>query len=368
MKLLEIILGLSLAFISQTGSRFDLSIGVGELGLFFGITFGLLKNFNRKIFVVGAPSQRYSIFFLIFVLVSLLPITILNTLAEVPGASLRDWVAYLFVALFLVMLAKSRLDLELIIKVFLFIFLVLIASQLMFSGYETSRYNGGSHNPNQLALYVLCGIALCSSVALHGRIKFIISCALLGFGILSGSDAFGAASAVFCFSFFAIYAFPLKRLIPWGLIFLVFALLLLIFWLPFVTEELVKEWNAADEGGSRIGLYEHGLAAWLSSPVSFLIGNGAGSFSGLDNEFGRVESHNTPIDALALGGCLGLIVFYWFPIKTVISSYKCNLRFNFSILLSLLAFSLFHYVGRQPVFWFTMYVLIFDIEKKFKQL
>lgn len=368
MKFLEVLVGLSLALISQTESRFSSGVGVGELGLLLCITFGLLKNFNRKMFVLGTPSQRYGIFFLIFVLASLFPVTLLNTIADVPGASLRDWLAYLFIALFLLMLANSRLDLGLIIKVFLFSFSALIIIQLLLVGYETSRYKGGSHNPNQLALYVLCGITLCSSVALGRKIKFTISCILLGFGVLSGSDAFGAASAVFCLSFFVIYVFPLKRFIPWGVIFSVLVLLLIIFWLPYVTEELVKEWNSADEGGSRIGLYEHGLTAWLSSPFSFFIGNGAGAFSGLDNEFGKVESHNTPIDALAIGGCLGLIIFYWFPIKTFIASYRYNLRFNFSFLASLLAFSLFHYVGRQPVFWFTMYIMIVDIEKKSRRL
>lgn len=238
--------------------------------------------------------------------------------------------------------------------------LMLITLQFFFGGddaWYSSRFTGGAKNPNQLGLYMTCCLLLTVIFIKKTLIKITTITALIFFGVASLSDAFMAYLAITPIVL-ALATFIPKKYFP-AFVIPTFAL----FWIVivFFSSELIpwldQEWAQADQGGSRLTLYLNGLEAWLSSPLTFLLGNGAGSFSRLTGPFQRSEAHNTPIDILAMGGLLGLFCFYFFPIKYTITTYTLNQKIVFSCAAGLICFSFFHFVARHPIFWFTIFAL-----------
>ena len=64
---------------------------------------------------------------------------------------------------------------------------------------------------------------------------------------------------------------------------------------------------------------------------TIIFGNGAGSFSGFYGPFQVREAHNGPIDILAMGGLLGFIILFIYPIRLLYKSFLMNERLFFSI-------------------------------------
>jgi len=65
-----------------------------------------------------------------------------------------------------------------------------------------------------------------------------------------------------------------------------------------------------------------------------------------------------------MGGIIGLIVFFWYPLKLVVKSFLINERLFFSISLGILFFSLFHFLMRHPIYWFTLFIMYIYIQNK----
>ena len=115
----------------------------------------------------------------------------------------------------------------------------------------------------------------------------------------------------------------------------------------------------------RIFLYLEGIKLWFSNIFYLLFGQGAGAFIEL-NPLKTYEAHNTYIDFLLIFGLVGTLIFLIPPLKSLITYYQESRNFLFATVMAILVFCLFHYVGRQPLFWFLLFALISDTKKRVK--
>lgn len=366
----EIFVGLCLALILQTSYRFEVGLGLGEIGLTLFIGYAVLLYILYWPKIYKSESYTLSWWLLIYLSFVLLPVTALYVIFETPGASFRDFFAYFLSFSFIFSLTIHHSNIKAIAYSVILFTLVLISLQFFFGGdqaWYSNRFTGGAKNPNQLGLYIICCMLLTVIFMKKTLIKIITITTLLFFGGMTLSDAFAAYLAITPIVL-ASATFVPKKYFPALVI-----PLLALFWIATIlfSYELIpwlnQKWAQADQGGSRLTLYLNGLEAWLSSPATFLIGNGAGSFSGLTGSFQSSEAHNTPIDILAMGGLLGFFCFYFFPIKYIINTYTLNQKIVFSCAVGLIFFSLFHFIARHPIFWFTIFALSQFVSTQKKQ-
>jgi hypothetical protein len=364
-SLFEMFVGLSLALVLQTTWRLGGILGPGEIGLFLCVLIGLISGLNS--FSDSTCISRFQLFetgFIIYLLMVLLPVTLINVLLSGNGASFRDWFAYMLSALFLFFLSHSKVKAENVGRWFLFSLVAIIFIQYWVGGdaaWYSNRFTGGANNPNQLALYISCAILISFIVLEKPMTKMLFGVVFLFFGYISLSDAFLIAVCVSVFVAIAVTVFPYKYFV-FGFFVAFTAFLIFIFFLSVQFSTFFGEfWVQADEGGARLALYANGLRAWSDNLFSFFIGNGAGSFSGLTAPFQGAESHNTPIDVLASGGLLAFIAFYFLPAILVTRLYAAKERLLVCLLCGLVAFSLFHFVARHPVWWFSIYLVAYFV-------
>ncbi|WP_287598328.1 hypothetical protein [Thermomonas sp.] len=362
--LLPTLAGVSVALTLLTGSRGDAGVGVGEIGLAVCILIGLLRSLGRPV----RMERRFLAMphvLLIYGIFIMLPLTVVHFYAETPGSSMRDWLAYMLSFLFVFSLHQSKADLSLAGKFFLLALTGILVYQYFnggISSWYSSRFTAGAKNPNQLALYCICGGVVAAASFKKKWVTGIFVGILFLFGLQSRSDAFAAMALAVGFGFVVAYVVPRRLLVPLGLPLLLGGAALSVMYIGPLLDLVDVEWSGADEGGGRMTLYKNGLLAWLSSIHSFLIGNGAGSFSGLLGPFGKSEAHNTPIDMLTIGGVLGL-VFYIFPLKFMLDAYRERRLLLFSFIIGMVVFSLFHFVARQPVWWFALLCAAFFLRR-----
>ncbi len=375
-KFFKFIFAFSIAFILQSSLRFLPGIGLGEILLSLVILFSIfqcIKDPSRVPSLRGFPFV-YIICFYVFIILFL--VTTINFYLATPGNSFRDFFAYGLSALMLFALAVHKEKVVDIAFLLVPITLVLILIQYFFgdssNNYDNrtndpwyfNRFKGGAKNPNQLALYLVCLISISFIFVKQSYLKYPYIVALLFFGFLSYSDAFLAYLLVFGASFLALKLYPNKlNYIGVSSYLLILSVLLLLFSDPLFNF-FIEEWQARDEGNARFILYMNGLKAWMQNPFTLVFGNGAGSFSGLYSSFEVFEAHNGPIDTLAMGGIIAFLVFFYYPIKIVITSFLMNERLFFSVSLGILFFSSFHFLIRHPIYWFTLFIMyIYVLEK-----
>lgn len=364
----EVFVGLALAAVLPTRYRFLGGVGVGEIALLV-FSFGMVSlALLRRRFVISGALGRVAVMFLVYVLLILLPLTGVGLYFDVPGVSFRDWLAYALAAFFLLACAVARIDLLVTAKYLIGFSVCLIGVQYFVGGESAwyfTRFTAGAVNPNQLALYVVCG----SLLALVCFKNFFSRVVVVGFfsviGVLSGSDALIASSAVTLITYFACKMLPRKFFV------LLFPLLitgLAVLWVGVgdeMAEWMLTGWANADQGETRSTLYINGLRAWLDGPLTAFMGNGAGSFSGLDAPYGWSEAHNTPIDMLTVGGVPGLLVCYGGFFYLIVRAYRRGENVHAAVIAGLIVFSLFHFVARHPIWWFSFAVLAYLADTNF---
>lgn len=363
----EFTAGASLAFVLLTGSRFAPGIGIGEIGLSISVLVGILRSIGNGKFLFYDDAWRLPVYALVYISLILFPITLVGVLAETPGTSMRDWFAYALSLIFVLSLRVGRADASFIGRAFLCTLAVILLYQYLYGGslvWFSNRFTGGAKNPNQLALYCACA-ALVSIVAFERYWWRIISIGyFLVFGLLAKSDAYHAALAVVVALGAVSGVISRRHILSFGLLISLGAVVLVSAYGGVLDGFLGGEWKGADEGGERATLYVHGLMAWLHSPLSFFLGNGAGNFSGISRAFGGSEAHDTPIDLLTIGGLVGVIVLYWYPLRFAFQAYASRRVILLAFYGGLLIFSLFHFVARQPVWWFSIYIVSWSITRE----
>lgn len=354
----EILVGLSLGLTLLTTSRFMEGVGAGELGLASFSIYAIAAALAKSRLRLQGMQGKMAATFLAYVAVVLLPLTAINLYFQTPGSSFRDWGAYALCAAFILACAVRDLRVEMVAK-WLIIFLCLnILFQYFLGGggaWYYGRFSAGAKNPNQLALYMACAIILAAGGIRRPVLRAFIVCFLGAAAVATGSDAIMAFGATAGVVYLVSSVLP-ARVLP------IFAppLLGLVIWVWFAYgADIVSigqfEWSQADQGDSRLLLYANGIRAWLDSPFSFVVGHGAGVYSGLGAPFSGSESHNTPIDILTIGGFVGLLVLYFHFLKGLATAYRAHNTLLVASFSALLVFSLFHFVARQPIYWFCLY-------------
>ena len=375
-KFFKFIFAFSIAFILQSSLRFVPGIGIGEICLSIIIIYTIFLCFKEPSRIPTIRSFPFVYLICTYVFVILFLITALNFYLSTPGNSFRDFFAYSLSALMLFSLAVHKEKVIDIAILLVPVTIALITIQYFFGDYSSlsqnsvndtwylGRFTGGARNPNQLALYLVCLISISLIFIKQSYLKYPYIASLIFYGLLSFSDAFLAYLLIFGISYVGLKLYP-KKYSYLGVsgYLLIASLISLLFYDQTITL-LSEEWQARDEGNARFILYMNGLKAWMSNPFSLVFGNGAGNFSGLYSSFEVFEAHNGPIDTLAMGGVIGLFVFFWYPLKLVVKSFLINERLFFAISLGILFFSLFHFLMRHPIYWFTLFIMYIYMQNK----
>lgn len=357
--LMNVFIGASLALVLQTNYRLVDSVGFGEVGL---AAFVLISLFAYVFNGHWAVKRRYMAAFVFpgYILLILLMETILYWLASTDGGVPRDIFAYLLSALLILSLGLNRSNAKEISTVLIVITLLIVGWQYLFGvgeAWYSNRFTGGSKNPNQLALYMSCLLLLILISDFSLFVKVVFSSVVMFFGMKTLSDAYLLSLVVFvpCLVLLLILRNVYTRFILMIFVFLTLAVVLYMW--EEISGALLLVWDLADEGGGRVKLYTNGIKAWFSTPLSIIVGNGAGVFSGIDAPFQGAESHNTPIDVLSIGGAIGFLSLYYLAVKNLWSSGKEYKIFVFAGIMGLMVFSFFHLVVRHPIYWFTLYAV-----------
>lgn len=352
-----VLLGTGLALILQTNYRFAGPLGPGEL---LTVAFVGLTLMHEAIKFRPANLQRpdtLTLQYIAIVFLVITPMTMLSSAFNLPGTEFRDLVSYYFVCAVLLVLPKSEHAVRAMITTFIFVTFATIIAQYLIGGsnaYYSLRFTGGAKNPNQLGLYLVAALVLVIHVP-QMWVRLVVAALAVFFGVASLSDAFLAAILVLPLVLLTLMILP-PRAALYAL-----PMLLLLGYIGLISSDLLdsltRQWAYADQGGSRTSLYLSALKAWLDTPFSFMFGYGAGSFSGLNGPFQGAEAHNTALDMATIAGVFGLLLFPLMPLWFALKALGKKLRFAPAVLLALVAFAVFHFVGRQPLFWVTLVMM-----------
>lgn len=122
--------------------------------------------------------------------------------------------------------------------------------------------------------------------------------------------------------------------------------------------EAATQLSDSDQGSYRFITWMNGVQAIERSPV---VGLGPGSHSGHLGPFEGFEAHNTFIDWGTNTGALGTVLYVSLLFWAGGRAFRAGSHLRLLILFSLVLFSTFHYVLRQPSFWFYLLVVAFAL-------
>lgn len=118
-----------------------------------------------------------------------------------------------------------------------------------------------------------------------------------------------------------------------------------------VMEAAESVYGAGNQGSLRMALWKNGLLAMTESP---LVGNGPGAFSGIYDPFTGGEAHNSFIDWSASTGLLGITAYLLLVGGIMVRAWRSGHSTLLAAIVALMLFSAFHFVLRQPLFWFYL--------------
>lgn len=310
--------------------------------------------------------------------------------AEDSGAT-RDAFAMLFASVFSIVLAMSVpsalaarrvLSLYSLMAAYSLLVLLGVAIVIRTAGpidfwYQMFRFVGLATNPNQLALFVAAGPfilaqAIADGVTRHRRVYWGGMVALVVVGIATTSDALmvgwisGLGLAMGWKWIQEIRKEHSSMLRP-ALLAVVVPLwgvgLLVLVGVPVyrsVEAEVLALIHLGSQASVRFTLWGNGVAALAASP---LFGWGPGAHSGMSRAFEAMEAHSTYVDWAASTGLIGLGVLLVLVAVTLVRCVFSNKVYLALGVMSLAMFSSFHYVLRQPVFWFYLVTILASASK-----
>ena len=235
------------------------------------------------------------------------------------------------------------------------------------------RFMGWSTNPNQTALLMLpmplIGLFLRSQARtrLHRLWWGGMAAAAAVIGVLTLSDSVIVAWAL-CAGAFLVLATArvvttrtggvlrqaaLRVILPFVLVVGGGAVVV-----PLVARVLsaAAALSGSSQGEARFVIWGNGVRAISHSP---LVGVGPGSHSGFFGPFEGFEVHNTYIDWATNTGVLGITLYLALLVWAGVRALRAGSHTRLMILLCMGVFSTFHYVLRQPSFWFYVLVVAF---------
>ena len=382
---LTLLYGVGLALTSATQLRLpSLPIGPGEVLLVVWLMCAVFAGLVRGTLNVNAVSRAFLLFWMTALSLLSLGTLVAIVIDRFQPASLYDFVAFLLSALTSVMFVLQpelrRRSIAVIDTLLVgiggsqFLLAALLLVGVRYVGpidsfYEGARFQGWSNNPNQLA-FVLLALPLFALYRLGrqrrtGRriwFAFLAACPILP-GALCFSNALffawtaglsilaGVAWVRSARNTDAGYLRRASRLILVPLVALSVAGLLGPTAVELASTGLSRGYNYGDHGADRVNRWKFGLQAALNSP---LVGLGPGSFSGPYQPFGGGEAHNTLIDWGSSTGLLGDLALLGLLAFAAWTSLRGGSAVGVGIVTAMLIFSSFHYILRQPVFWFDV--------------
>tara|TARA_B110001450_G_scaffold232892_1_gene235740 strand:- start:718 stop:1863 length:1146 start_codon:yes stop_codon:yes gene_type:complete len=357
--ILEALFAVALATILFDRFRFGGRIGIGEVILAMTVYASLIIAIvNYRKINLDNLGIKYVLALITFLLFCIAPNTILNSwLGLQYKSSLSDVIAYTSCFFFIASISFLKLNHN---KIAAFCITIVGILTLAFIGntdawYGDVRFSGGSDNPNRLAIYLLSSVALLAQLNIGSLKKLFFFTILSIFIYITLSDAARLGYIAMLLTFLFITGYRSPFILP---IYIAIGILTL-FWVTYNFEAIINFfvdlWYAASTSDYRVNLLIFGVNAWLESPLSFLIGHGAGAFSGFAGPFEGWEAHSTPIDTLTIGGIFLFGFFYCPLIYSIFRFIKLKNNFAASCLVGFIIFSLFAYVGRHPIVWFVIY-------------
>lgn len=362
----EILISLGLTLILWKAGRVLPFLGIGELLIFIAIYFSLiLYLINHERIFIDDIGKYFAIISLFYFGLVVPAITFIN-LGKVPGISVINIFAYLLSCSLIFCIAMLKMNINRIATMSVFFILGFVALSILFGNdiWYGNRFLGPADNPNRLALYSICLLLLVSQLEIRNKFYLLIMTLIcLALLIQTGSDAsrLGLVAGLISFLVFltirSIYFGPITILI--------IVLSVLFIWLNFgdIVISLTRLWYLASSGDYRINLMINGIDAWTSNVISFFFGYGAGVFSGFSRPFEGWEAHSTPIDMLTIGGVFGTMIFYFPAIYSIAIFFRYKKNFTAAVLIAVIVFSLFNYIGRHPIYWITMFICMMNANK-----
>jgi O-antigen ligase len=376
-KFSAFLLSVVLVFTVATNVRFSDSIGVSEIlaGIYLSVRF-------LSIYILGIVSNR-SLWGFFFIFLLILLFGSMFSLLSNKNVLLRDLAAYLYCFILVVTAYDNLIRSKYMVTFFSLSFIFVSSAYLLVTEvsshfipsfmYENFRLSGLSANPNQLALLVLVtfcyllsfGKELLSSKWLIGALYvFYIYIALrtvseaLLISLFLGVAFLGVANYVrFSLRNFYYFSFSSAAIICFFAVLSYFTIKYFNFF-----DVLFDAVNINNQGSDRFILWFNGVESIKDSP---LLGNGPGAHSGFYGPFEGVEAHNTFIDMLSQVGLIGTIVFFIFTFYLYHKGSLVDNASSFFIIIVLFSFSFFHFVLRQPLFWFCLFLPLLLYNSKY---
>ena len=349
----ESILGLGLGLGYLTSLRFISVIGVPEILIFISIIFLFIKN-NRVFFYYNRNFENFIKIYILLALFVQLPVmtfstSIITDYNSDPIYILSFMMGGLLTFLLINAVQFRDFDFSKVTIFFFFSFVIsnLIAFIFFPSLVESSRYEGGADNPNQLMFYA-------SSLTLllliyHKKLSIIGIPIIIWITLQTKSDAyFFTLYMTILFYFLFILFFHSKHKFSIKVIFFLICFTILSFIvINIYADELLEIWFIADQGNARLPLLINGFEVVKSSPI---VGWGAGSFSGY-LPFGKAEAHSTPIDLAMQLGLIFPIILYCIMFVAMFKRLKEKEYLVAAFILGFIASGFFHYTARHFTFW-----------------
>lgn len=233
------------------------------------------------------------------------------------------------------------------------------------------RFLGWSQNPNQVALTMLAMPFLGAHLATQSsgwvrRWSVLAGLATITVGVATRSDALLISWAIGAVAFALLWWLRLatrgfRRLSSFLLVYgaapIVALAAALVMW-PNVVERVVRSTEATAsegrQGSTRMVLWKRGLNVLGEDPV---FGSGLGPRAG-SPEQPVAEAHNTVIDWGASTGLVGLVAYVGLLGWTAHTVRRARQPALAAGVIAMFCFSMFHFVLRQPIYWFSLLALV----------
>jgi O-antigen ligase len=384
LELIWLVTGIILTTATQL--RFPgIPIGIGEIILFIWIIFVLVKLLTNKCLLITPIVKLIYSFWGVGFISLTLGLSIADSLNLKSSAWHHDYFAFGFSFIFSLCLAnsyffyleiKKMIDYVISFSLLALLTLFLFPSFIPFltSWYGGVRFLGWSQNPNQLALFLtvipfFTFYLFRSSSQFFSKSKFIfliVICFILGTATQSDALFFGWIIGFTLIIFLELYLLIDKNLVlkknikleMQGLIRAIMGIstaIIILILAEFSYQQLYSNtanvYDQGNQGSVRVTLWKNGITAISSSP---LFGLGPGAHSGETRPFLDEEAHNTFIDWGSSSGIVGIIAYISLLGWIGWQAWKKQSFIMFAAVICLTIFSCFHYVLRQPIFWFYL--------------
>ena len=366
-----------------------LPLGPGEIALFIwmGLSAALIASRFGRRWPIPEGFRAIGLFWFVAIPAVCLGFLMSGTMGppENSGAG-RDLVALGFVAVFALTLSmvlpsaeasRNLLRRFCFTTAFCLLALLIVALTLRRVGpfelwFQQVRFIGLTTNPNQLALFVATAPLVLAQLRQEDRSGnrkryalamgaiVIVGVATLSDALLLSWAATGAVAMVIAWARTVRYGhrktaviYALVVLLPLALV--VLALVSGEQLYTKLEERMLDEMNVGAQASVRTTLWTHGMEAVARSPF---VGWGSGAHSGLSGPFQATESHNTYVDWMTVSGVIGVAALLGLLGAALVSCLRARKPYLALAVLALALFSLFHYVLRQPVFWFSLVTIL----------